>query len=114
MVMAAYSSYNDAALLGLLRVGDTTAFTEIYNRYWKLLFHLAAAKTNSLAEAEELVQDLFLDMWKSREQLEMATSLKTYLAVALKYRVIICWRLGISGNAMSGTRAASSGSQMTP
>lgn len=88
MVMAAYSSYNDAALLGLLRVGDRTAFTEIYNRYWKLLFHLAADKTNSLAEAEELVQDLFLDIWKRREQLEIATSLKTYLAVALKYRVI--------------------------
>ena len=88
MVMAAYSSYNDTELLGLLRSGDKEAFTEIYNRYWKVLFHLAANKTNSLSEAEEIVQDLFLDIWKRREQLEIATTIKTYLGVALKYRVI--------------------------
>jgi RNA polymerase sigma-70 factor (family 1) len=86
--MTAYFSYNEAELLGLLRAGDREAFTEIYNRYWKVLFHIAANKSGSLPEAEELVQDLFLDIWKRREQLEIATNLKSYLAVALKYRVI--------------------------
>lgn len=86
--MTAYSSYSDVELLGLLRIGDQEAFTEIYNRYWKVLFHMAANKTNSLPEAEEIVQDLFLDIWKRREQLEISASIKTYLAVALKYRVI--------------------------
>lgn len=86
--MTAYSSYDDTELVLLLRAGDKAAFTEIYNRYWKILFQLAANKTGSLPEAEEMVQDLFLDIWKRREQLEITSNLRSYLAVALKYRVI--------------------------
>jgi len=86
--MTAYSSYTDADLLAFLRMGDKEAFTELYNRYWTLLFQVAANKTGSLAEAEEIVQDLFLDIWRRREQLEITSGVRTYLAVALKYRVI--------------------------
>jgi len=57
--MTAYVSYKDSELIQLLRQGEEGAFTEIYNRYWKVLFNVASNKTNSLAEAEELVQDLF-------------------------------------------------------
>jgi RNA polymerase sigma-70 factor (family 1) len=72
----------------LLRVGEEGAFTEIYNRYWQILFNVAANKSNSLAEAEELVQDIFLDIWKRRETIDITSNLRAYLAVALKYRVI--------------------------
>ncbi|GGA97678.1 RNA polymerase sigma factor [Puia dinghuensis] len=85
--MTAYTSYNDAGLLELLRAGDKEAFTELYNRYWKVLFHVAANKIGNLAEAEEMVQDLFLDIWKRREGIEITSTFRTYLAVALKYRV---------------------------
>jgi RNA polymerase sigma-70 factor (ECF subfamily) len=66
MYMTAYVSYKDSELIQLLRQGEEGAFTEIYNRYWKVLFNVASNKTNSLAEAEELVQDLFLDILKYR------------------------------------------------
>ncbi len=72
----------------LLRTGEEGAFTEIYNRYWQILFNVAANKSNSLAEAEELVQDIFLDIWKRRETIDITSNLRAYLAVALKYRVI--------------------------
>jgi RNA polymerase sigma-70 factor (ECF subfamily) len=66
MYMTAYVSHKDSELIQLLRQGEEGAFTEIYNRYWKVLFNVASNKTNSLAEAEELVQDLFLDILKYR------------------------------------------------
>ena len=86
--MTAYISYSDAELMQLLREGEEGAFTEIYNRYWQVLFNVAANKTNSLAEAEELVQDIFLDIWKRRESIGITSNLRAYLAVALKYKVI--------------------------
>lgn len=86
--MTAYASYSDTELIQLLRLGEERAYTEIYNRYWRVLFNVAANKTGSLSEAEELVQDIFLDIWKRRKEIEITSNLRSYLAVALKYRVI--------------------------
>ena len=79
---------NEKELLTLLRNGDEDAFTRIYNLYWKRCFFIAAQKLQNLSEAEELVQDLFLDLWKRREELNITTCLSTYLAISVKYKVI--------------------------
>ena len=79
---------NEKELLTLLRDGDEDAFTEIYNLYWKRCFFIAAQKLQNLSEAEGLVQDIFLDLWKRREELNITTCLFTYLAVSVKYKVI--------------------------
>jgi RNA polymerase sigma factor (sigma-70 family) len=83
-------SYNisDSELLPLLSKGDEKAFTEIYNRYWEKLLYLGSIKLRSLAVAEELVQDIFLDLWNRRAQLNITGSLENYLAVSMKYKVI--------------------------
>jgi len=86
--MTVYVSHSDAELMQLLHRGEDLAFTELYNRYWKILFQVAAGKTNSLAEAEELVQDLFMDIWKRRATIDITSNPRAYLAVALKYRII--------------------------
>jgi RNA polymerase sigma-19 factor, ECF subfamily len=86
--MTVYVSYSDTELMQLLHQGEDVAFTELYNRYWKILFQVAAGKTNSLAEAEEMVQDLFMDIWKRRATIDITSNPRAYLAVALKYRII--------------------------
>ena len=83
-----YESYPDQELLALLLNNDRAAFTEIYNRYWEKLFYRTAKRLQNLHAAEELVQDVFLDIWKRRQSLDIRGELKHYLAVALKYRVI--------------------------
>jgi RNA polymerase sigma-70 factor (family 1) len=70
-----------------LAQGDELAFTEIYHQYWKLLFSVAANKLNNLADAEEVVQEVFADLWKRREQINIQQSLKSYLAAAVKFQV---------------------------
>lgn len=82
---------NDTDLTLLLGKSHEGAFSEIYNRYWLRLFSIAFNKLNNLPEAEELVQDIFLDLWSRRETLKITSSLAAYLAVAAKYKVLDCY-----------------------
>lgn len=80
---------NDDALVRLLQEGNDGAFTEIYSRYWKRLYIVASNKLDHDPElAQELVQDIFLDLWQRRETLEIKGRLSLYLAAAMKYKVI--------------------------
>lgn len=83
-----YNILNDKELIALLQQGDEHAFTEVYNRYWKKLFTVAANKIKELDEAEEIVQDIFVSLWKRRNDLGVIDTLSSYLAVSVKYRVI--------------------------
>ena len=82
------SNTTDEQLVVLLRAGDSEAFTEIYIRYWKLLFYIAAKRLNNYGEAEETVQNIFTDLWARRTDINIRTSLKYYLAAAVQYQVI--------------------------
>jgi RNA polymerase sigma-70 factor (ECF subfamily) len=82
-----YAACADERLLVLLKTGDEIAFTELYNRYWKLLFSVAGNKLGSLVDAEEIVQEVFADIWKRKETLEIRVSVKSYLAAATKFQV---------------------------
>ncbi|KIA96510.1 RNA polymerase [Pedobacter kyungheensis] len=86
--MRDYRNFNDEQLLSCLREGNHTAFTEIYNRYWKRMFEIAARKINDLDEAEEIVQSIFVSLWQRKTELQVTGSLNAYLAVCIKYRVI--------------------------
>jgi len=87
--MNAFTSLPDEKeVLGRLKNGDEKAFALIYDGYWKPMFYLAAAKLHSLTEAEEVVQDVFLDIWNRREEMIAVNSLSSYLAVSVRYRII--------------------------
>lgn len=78
----------DAELLALLRDGNRVAFDVLYERYWKKLLYFAVQKTGDFMEAENLVQDVFVALWKRRENLELRGSFSAYLTVSVKYRII--------------------------
>jgi RNA polymerase sigma-70 factor (ECF subfamily) len=83
------SEISDSELLNLLtREGSSFAFEEIYNRYWDKLYGAAYKRLRSNEAAEELVQDLFADIWTRRGSLNINTLLPVYLYTAIRYRVI--------------------------
>lgn len=86
--MPEYNILNDNELVSLLSLDDMHAFTEVYNRYWKKLFSIAANKIHDLDDAEEIVQDIFVTLWNRRDKLSIVETLSSYLAVSVKYRVI--------------------------
>jgi RNA polymerase sigma-70 factor (family 1) len=80
---------SDETLIDLIGDGEEDAFTEIYNRYWKRMLTVAIHKTNgNVEEAEEIIQDIFVSLWKRRDELVLSSNLESYLAASVKYRVI--------------------------
>jgi RNA polymerase sigma-70 factor (family 1) len=84
-----YTQRNDEELLWLLKNNDELAFREIYNKYWKKLYIVAANRISNEQDAEEIVQDIFTSLWMRRNTIAIADDgLGKYLTVSVKYRVI--------------------------
>lgn len=82
-----YSVLSDVVLVKLLQAGDGAAFQAIYRKYWQPLFAMARKKLCSQENAEELIQDLFVDLWERRETIQIE-DLKKYLFGAVKYKIL--------------------------
>lgn len=83
---------SDDQLITDLRAGKAEALTEIFKRYWKPLYLSAFHKLRSHESAEELVQELFTELWDKREHL-LSKPLETlhlpsYLNRAIKNKVL--------------------------
>ena len=85
--MSAVLNPSDLELLSLLKEGDRNAFTTLYNRYWDKLYAVAFNRLADEFEAEEAVQNIFLDLWKRKETITLTHTLSTYLSAAIKYHV---------------------------
>lgn len=84
--MLAINLLNDNELTLLLQQGDERAYTEIYNRYWKKLYFIAHKLLKDNDAAEEIVQEVFLNIWKKKESLAIK-SMTQYLAAMTRYAV---------------------------
>ena len=78
----------DNELLQRLRRGDTNAFEVLYNRYWKALFIAARARLGDDEAAKDVVQNLLIDIWQKRNQLQINTTLKQFLFGAVKLKIL--------------------------
>lgn len=86
--MKRYMSLSDTELLALLKQDDDVAFNEIYVRYWKQVLYYAAQKTGDQMDAENIVQDVFVSLWRRRNDLNISSGFNHYLIVSIKYRVL--------------------------
>lgn len=85
--MSPYNAITDQELADCLRSGDEAAFKFIYDKYWTKLYFVAAKKLNDTDEAEEVIQDIFLNLWKKRGTFQLKVGFENYLAVAVKFEV---------------------------
>ena len=74
----------DYILFEKIKKGDKKAFEALFHRYYGILCHYAALLVKNEAEAEEIVQELFVRIWEKREKIQIDTSLKNYLFRAVK------------------------------
>ncbi len=70
-----------------LKAGEQHAFQEIYQRYWYKLFRIAKRKVRAEEDAEEIIQDIFVDLWERRKQI-LIDELEKYLYTAVKYQIL--------------------------
>jgi RNA polymerase sigma-70 factor (family 1) len=86
--MSFYSQLNDFELIARLKAGEEPAFRAIYDRYWNKLYIIARNRLGDALEAEEIVQEIFLDCWKRRSDFELEKGLENYFTTAVKFKVI--------------------------
>lgn len=85
--MQKYVSLSDAELVSLLKNGDQSAYTEIYKRYHAALYIHTYNKIRNREESRDLVHDLFSSIWQRHQELQLKTTLVTYLYAAIRYKV---------------------------
>jgi len=78
---------NDQLLVQRLNASDTSALSDIYNAYWQPLFLSSYNLLKSKELSEDIIQDVFLDLWNKRESLIINISLKAYLYACTRYKV---------------------------
>jgi RNA polymerase sigma-70 factor (ECF subfamily) len=81
------NSNPDAILVQRLREGDKLALTELYNSYWQPLFISSYNVLKNKELCEDIIQDIFMNIWNNREKLEINISLKGYFYACARYQV---------------------------
>ena len=61
---------------------NTNNFKELYNRHFGVLVNFAFSKTKDIELSREIVQNTFVKLWHSREDIEIRTSLESYMSVS--------------------------------
>lgn len=82
----------DVKILKSLKKGDKRALTELYDSYWKLLFISAHNILKDKELCEEIIQDIFIELWNNREKLQIKISIKSYLYACVRYKVFAEFR----------------------
>lgn len=86
--MSAYENYTDQELLDLLKQDDRSAYTEIYHRYKFILHNHAWNKLREREEAQDILQEVFTNLWVKRATLTISSNLSGYLYSAVRNRVL--------------------------
>jgi RNA polymerase sigma-70 factor (family 1) len=63
----------------LISKGDKAAFEQVFRLHYQALCRYALPLIKDLDEAEEVVQHVFFNIWNKRTELQVSSSLKSYL-----------------------------------
>jgi RNA polymerase sigma-70 factor (ECF subfamily) len=85
----------DDSVLQRIAAGDAKAVQECIDQYSRLVWSIARRFAPSPAEAEDAVQEVFLDLWKSASRFDPArASETTFVAMVARRRLIDLLRRG--------------------
>lgn len=90
--MATPDAVNDTApedegeLLARLRAGSDDAFDALFRRHYPVLVMSGTRLLGDRAQAEEIAQDVLLELWRRRESLQLTGPVGAYLHQAARNR----------------------------
>jgi len=79
--------FEDVELMDRIRSGDDIALKLIYKKYWNQLFSSAFNVLHDQQVCEDIIQEIFINLWNKRELIEIKVSLKSYLFASTRYEV---------------------------
>lgn len=68
----------DRDLLRRIVTGDRPAYTTLYDRYKQGLFTIVAERLSDPQDAEDILLEVFLKLWTSRDRLDAGENLTPY------------------------------------
>ncbi|BAX82408.1 RNA polymerase sigma-70 factor [Labilibaculum antarcticum] len=77
--MTTNTDIKDQTLVIQLKDGSQLAFKQLFDRYTPRIYRFAISYLKSDADAEELVQDVFLKLWEKRETLDESQNIRAYI-----------------------------------
>jgi RNA polymerase sigma-70 factor (family 1) len=91
-MLMVYKNLSETLLLNKCSKNDAFAFREIYERYKEFVFSVVRPRLEDTEEARDITQDIFLNLWICRKQLEDIRDFKVYLYVFSRNQVISAYR----------------------
>jgi RNA polymerase sigma-70 factor (ECF subfamily) len=79
-----FTGVSETKLLKDIAKGNEVAFRRVYHQFYKMLLQFAFILTKNREAAEELVEDVFIKIWKNRQNAASIKNLKVYLYTATK------------------------------
>lgn len=79
---------DDHILVKGIKKGDRKSFKKLYNKYHKPLYYLSKKYLKDEIFAKDAVQDIFVKLWKNRDDLNESSSVKSFLFTMLKNHVL--------------------------
>lgn len=83
-----YEGITDEELVHRIKADDERAYRELFHRHFKHTCHCGFKVFPDHHKAKDFAQEVFLDIWKRRETLNIKMSVKAYLSRAVKYKSI--------------------------
>lgn len=87
MVSNSFAGLNDTDLLASMAQDDERAFTELYERYWKIIYGYAYNRLRDPELCKEIIQNIFSALWERRSVLKIS-SVPSYLFRSVKNAII--------------------------
>ena len=69
----------ETIILEKVKVGDASAFSLLYDLYWLKVYNFARLYITSSSAISEVVQDVFVKLWESREFLDVTKNFDGFL-----------------------------------
>lgn len=90
---------SEKELIILLKNGDEKAFTTLYRLYWSKVYNFSRLYLSSITEVEEVVQEVFVKVWETRDFLRADDNFKGYLFIITRNLIFNQFRKSFNENA---------------
>lgn len=77
--MKSFENISDSDLAGKIKSGEKNAYQVLFERYAPRIYQFSFTYLKNQADAEELVQDVFLKIWEKRENIDQSKNLKAFI-----------------------------------
>lgn len=88
-VVSAAADDDDALIVRAVANGDRAALARLYDRYASILLALALRIIRDRREAEDLLHDVFLEVWRSAKDYDLTRGrVRTWLIIRMRSRAL--------------------------